>query len=152
MPNKLLIIDEKYNDNDGAYDVHIVWTGNEVDHHVVKNYSGSKPPATEPATAKDYEKALEWWLAQPVSNSSRDCIGCTYLTKGSRKVPNGTEVTVYSFRVAQRQGKWQMPNQVTVELPDKTRETISASCLHSFIKGTVPYWYSHGLETLNASF
>jgi len=135
--SKIIVIDEKYSDNNGAYDVVIMWNGSEVVTEVLRGYA-DKCSTSEYATKSEVADAVQWHIANV---KGKNYIGDTYIVGGSRKVAKGTSVVVVDYADNGYYGV-----QVQVQDANGVKTWISAGCLKKWVCGSNPFWSNAGID------
>ena len=151
----LIAVDERYNNNDGATEIAIVWTGSGCVYFKNNGYetqfvAGSIPPASEEQleAAKAYEIAntpetnnfQKYYYAGAGADTY---IGCTVLLKRSRKAPNNTPLDVVDFEPESYNEYYNRrnPERIAV-LVEGSKVWVSTGCIKETVKGVkkLPFW------------
>ena len=145
---KLITTEEKYSDNDGAYDVCHYWDGEQIIQETLRGDS-AQPTTTIRATKKEVAQAVEWYKANNrIRPDSRKVIGHKFIVRGSRKVKKDTLVTVVDFYDTGRYGY-----KVAVKDEEgQVTDGISPSCLAEWVESPAPYWEGYGEEEPTVSY
>ena len=136
-------IDDRYNDNDGAYHLAHVWDGQSV---IVHNYAngynkGAYYDAEVNATVEQKMEAAEWWRDN--CKETENYWDCVVVLQRSRKAPNKVPLKVVSYDAGGYNGYYNQhdPEQIQVEIEkDADYAWVNASCVKQVIKGRDPFW------------
>lgn len=151
----LVAVDERYNDNDGAYDIAIVWTGTKVVHfrnngYVQEFHTHGVPRANE----EQKQAAIDYEIAntEESNNWNKYCyggrgadtyIGCIVTLQRSRKAPNKTPLEVVDFEQEYYNEYYnnRSPERIAV-LVDGSKVWVSTGCIKEVVKGVkkLPFW------------
>ncbi|QFT40083.1 MULTISPECIES: hypothetical protein [unclassified Vibrio] len=141
-------VDHRYNDNDGAYSIAVIWTGSSIRQENYSNgYNNVAFNAAEVnATQEQIETAAQWYIDNCKDTSMRDghstFIDCTVTLTRSRKAPNNTPLRVVNFSKGgfdDRYGHGQ-PDEICVKLDDGETVWVSLGCLKEVVKYAAPIW------------
>lgn len=140
--NSLVVVnvEEKYSDNNGAYDVVSFWDGSEITTETLGGYTDKVTPSVN-ATKEQKANAALWYKANIKKETSK-AFGHKFIVGGSRKVTKGAIVTLVSYNEGGYNGGYYIQDTVTVQLEDGSTQTISPNCLKTWVEGVLPYWYS----------
>lgn len=144
----VVAVDHKYNDNDGAYSIAVVWDGSvAVSHNYSNGYNGVKfDAAVKDATDEQVKAAAEWYINtyKDISEDHRGnptFIGCTVTLSRSRKAPNKTPLKVTKYAAGgynKRYGCWDQP-KVCVDVQGQP-VWVSVGCISEVLQGDTPWW------------
>lgn len=142
MNNLVVVVnvEEKYSDNNGAYDVVSFWDGSEIITEALGGYTDKVTPKVN-ATSEQKATAAAWYKANIKKEISK-AHGHKFIVGGSRKVNKGTIVTLVSYNEGGYNGGYYMQDTVTVKTVEGETYNISPNCLKTWVEGVFPYWYS----------
>jgi len=139
--NSLVVVnvEEKYSDNNGAYDVVSYWDGEAI---TTETLTGNNDKITPSVNATSFQKkdAAEWYKANVQKETSK-AFGHKFIVGGSRKVARGTIVALLSYNEGGYNGGYYTQDTVTVLTEQGETHNISPNCLKTWVEGTLPYWY-----------
>jgi|GEM_PF-6337785 len=150
MNQVIVAVEEKYNDNNGAYQIAYLWDGERVE-----QAGGMYDPAIYcvNATPEQIKAASEWAKADAEANPTKNWnkyyygglgantfVGCVVTLKRSRKAPNGTPLKVINFLEAAYYTHFNKHLAERVEVTDGYNSwVVSSGCIDKVIKGVVKY-------------
>jgi hypothetical protein len=143
MNNSVVVnVEERYSDNNGAYDVVSYWDGSEITTETLGGYT-DKPTPSVNATIEQKALAAAWYKANVKKEISK-AYGHKFIVGGSRKVSKGVIVTLLSYNEGGYSSRFNnyVQDSVLVQLEDGSTQTISPNCLKTWVEGVFPYWYS----------
>ena len=146
----VVAVDERYNDNNGAYQDVYVWDGETVSMiggmYCNKTYSVN-------CTADQFEAAKQWQRDNTPETipynkycynrrGAQTWIGCVVKLARSRKAPNKVELRVTDFHEAYYDTRFNnhVAEQVTVT-DGQQSWTVSSNCINELVKGVKEYVY-----------
>ena len=134
-------VEEKYSDNNGAYDVVSFWDGSEIITETLGGYTDKVTPKVN-ATSEQKADAALWYKANVKKETSKS-FGHKFVVGGSRKISKGSIVTLVSYNEGGYNSRFNnyLQDTVTVQLEDGDKHNISPNCLKTWVEGTFPYWY-----------
>lgn len=146
----IVAVEEKYNDNNGSYQVAYTWNGEKVERvggmYCNKYYSVN-------CTAEQFQAAKQWERDNTAETipynkycynrlGAQTFLGCVVTLKGSRKAPNKTPLTVIQFHEAYFDKRWNQHVTEKVTVTDGiTSWEVSSNCINELIKGVKEYVY-----------
>ena len=135
-------VEEKYSDNNGAYDVVSYWNNSEITTETLTGNTARVTPSVN-ATNKQKQEAALWYKANIKKEVSK-AFGHKFIVGGSRKVVKGAIVTLLSYNEGGYSSRFNnyVQDSVTVQLEDGSTQTISPNCLKTWVEGVFPYWYN----------
>lgn len=142
--NNLVVVnvEERYSDNNGAYDVVSYFDGETITTETLGGYTDKVTPVVN-ATAEQKALAAMWYKANIQKESSKS-IGHKFIVGGSRKVSKGAIVTLLSYNQGGYDSRYNnyVQDSVTVKTVEGETYNISPNCLKIWVEGTLPYWHS----------
>lgn len=142
MTNLVVVnVEDKYSDNNGAYDVVSYWDGEAIVTETLTGYTDKVTPAVN-ATSEQKAAAAAWYKAN-IQKEIRKACGHKFIVGGSRKVSKGNVVTLLSYNEGGYDSRFNnyVSDSVTVRTAQGETYNISPNCLKTWIEGTLPYWY-----------
>lgn len=150
MKMVIVAVEEKYNENNGAYQIAHAWDGERVE-RVGGMYEQVMYCVN--ATPDQFKAASEWAKANaeanPTNNWNKYCyngrgaftfIDCIVTLKRSRKAPNGTPLKVVNFLEAGYNARFNNHVAERVEVTDgESTWIVSSGCIDEVVKGVVEY-------------
>lgn len=149
MTSVCVAIDEKYSDNNGAYQIAYFWDGISVSVGGGM-YDGAVYSVN--CTPEQKQAAIDWMQSncQLTANWNKYCygglgaftyIGCIVKLARSRKAPNGVDLKVLDFYESRWEGSYKVSEQVKVTDGDNVW-IVSSSCISELVKGIkdLPFW------------
>lgn len=135
-------VEEKYSDNNGAYDVVSYWDGETITIETFNGYTDKPTPSVNATSEQKHEAAL--WYKANIKKEVSKAFGEKFIVGGSRKVSKGTIVTLVAYNEGGYDSRFNnyVQDSVTVQLEDGSTQTISPNCLKTWVEGVFPYWYS----------
>lgn len=136
---KVVAIEDRYNDNDGDTRWAVVWNGDRVNTVCVNSGFIDLGEVVVNASEEDRDNAAKWWVDNAIDTKLLE--GCVVKLKRSRKAPNGVELRVLRHYKAHFDNinYREVPEQITVDV-DGEAVTVSASCINEIVKGNKPWW------------
>ncbi|MCG9575410.1 hypothetical protein L1D14_04085 [Vibrio tubiashii] len=141
-------IDHRYNDNDGAYSIAHIWTGNGIRQvNYANGYNnGSFQDAEINASQSQIDAAADWYINNVKDLSYRDgsytYLGCVVLLARSRKAPNNQPLKVCGYLkggYSEKYGHW-VNDSIQVEICDNNFTWVSTGCIKKIVKSAPPFW------------
>lgn len=134
-------VEEKYSDDNGAYDVISYWDGKAITTETLGGYTDKVTPKIN-ATIEQKTLAALWYKANIQKETSK-AFGHKFIVGGSRKVAKGTIVTLLSYNEGGYDARFgnYVQDSVTVKTEQGEMYKISPNCLKTWVEGTLPYWY-----------
>lgn len=142
MTNLVVVnVEEKYSDNNGAYDVISYWDGKAITTETLTGNNDKITPSVN-ATSFQRQDAAHWYKTNVKKETSK-AFGHKFIVGGSRKVSKGAIVTLLSYNKGGYDSRFNTYVQDTVTVSTAAGETykISPNCLKTWVEGTLPYWY-----------
>ncbi len=149
MTSVCVAIDEKYSDNNGAYQIAYFWDGISVSVGGGM-YDGAAYSVN--CTPEQKQAAIDWMQSncQLTANWNKYCyrglgaftyIGCIVKLARSRKAPNGVDLKVLDFYESRWDGSYKVSEQVKVTDGDNVW-IVSSSCIAELVQGIkdLPFW------------
>ena len=151
MNEVIVAVDDKYSDNNGAWQVAYVWNGERVS---VTGGPYDDQVYKVDASEEQIREASEWMKknTKPTVPFNKYCyqgrgantyIGCLVTLKRSRKAPNGTPLCVRAFIEGGYDKMYHRYTPEQVVVSDGEQEwVVSSGCIHDVIQGVVelPFW------------
>lgn len=153
---KLISVDHKYSDNNGAWTEFYCWTGTEVVTFGSMYGTDEREHLITDDLTEDELQAAKAWIFENTEEKAtynKYCynrlgattyLGCIVTLKRSRKAPNNVDLKVIEFHESyyNKQFNNHVAEQVTVT-DGINCWTVSSNCIDKLVKGTkkLPYWY-----------
>lgn len=146
MTKVIVAINEYYSDNNGAWEVAVLWDGTSI------SFAGSCyeviPNNFAPWGSKeDKLAAAEWFANNKLDVGYKDYlgvntyIGCVVELKRSKAAPNGVPLTVVDY-IPETYSEFlghKISAKVVVDVNGKLVK-VSPNCVNNVIKGRYPHW------------
>ena len=137
---KLLIIEELYSDNNGAYNIHWHWDNETKTFSKAKENGYHIEEKLPYVTNEEKLGFAQWWLKNAPVASEDKMVGSSYIVKGSRKVASGTIVEVLNYDRGGYNGTFYNAPSVLVIDAKGIKYNISANCLKTRVQAKLPYF------------
>lgn len=137
----IVAIEERYNDNDGAYSFAWVLEGDKLYTVSVSNgHNGGRfDDAVVDATPEQVAIAAEIYANE--KRMTAQWLDCTVILARSRKAPNRVPLLVVDYATGGYNARFNQydPEQVCV-LVEGEKTWVNATCVKGVVKGAYPYW------------
>lgn len=133
-------VEERYSDNNGAYDVVSYWDGLEI---TTETLTGNTDKITPSVNATNFQKhEAAYWYKANIQKETSKAIGHKFIVGGSRKIAKGVIVELLSYNVGGYDSRFNnyVSDSVTVKTEQGETYNISTNCLKTWVEGTLPYW------------
>lgn len=155
MTNKItpvvVAVDDRYNDNNGAYQIAYLWDGETV---YTEGGIYCDKVYTVNCSVEQKEAAINWKienteLSIPYNKycyggrGARTYIGCTIKLAKSRKAPNKVELKVTAFHESYYDGYYNQHVGEKITVTDGNNSwVVSSNCIAEVVKGVkdIVYW------------